>query len=163
MKLLWRYKELSLIIIPLSLHLSRDLLLSSFVASQFRRHFTYGALRYLCGRDQSKRQMKPGSYKPCFRSYITSSSSFVKNVMATPCLPARPVRPTVGMSITKVKNQQVKPTNTVHICLDSVCHLEIDDQRDVWHIYTTPSKVRCDEHVDFAIPELCQCSFSLLL
>lgn len=30
---------------------------------------------------------------PCLRSYITSSSSFDKNVIAVPCFPARPVRP----------------------------------------------------------------------
>jgi hypothetical protein len=83
--------------------------------------------------------------------------------MDTPCFPARPVRPTVGISITKVRSQRVELTYTVHICFNSVCHLEVDDQRDVWHINTTPSKVRCDKHVDFAIPELRQCSFSLLL
>ena len=86
---------------------------------------------------------------------MTSSSSFVRNVIAVPCLPARPVRPKGQVDRRQLscrrERRQVR-TDTMHIGFDSVGHLVIDDQTDVLDIDTTTSEVGRDEDVRVACP-----------
>ena len=92
----WRYHTTSysslIITLTLPLHLLGNLLLRCFVPLKLWRHFADRTFLDLC---QSVRKVaiEGERYEPCLRSYITSSSSFVRKVMDTPVLPARPVRP----------------------------------------------------------------------
>ena len=54
-------------------------------------------------------------------------------------------------------------TNTMNVRLDGICHLEVDDQTDILHVDTTPSKISRDENLGFPAPERLQCSFTLFL
>ena len=98
-------------------------------------------------------------------TYMTSSSSFVKKVIAVPCLPARPVRPietTCQLSFLTDHGDKTH-TNTVHICLNCVRHLVIYDQLYVRNIDTTAGKICRNEDIGFPGTKGLQCSFSLLL
>ena len=51
------------------------------------------------------------------------------------------------------ERRQVR-TDTMHISLDRVRHLEIDNEGDVLDVDTTPSKIGSDEHVCFSRTQL---------
>lgn len=51
----------------------------------------------------------------------------------------------------------------MNISLNSIRHLEVDDQGNIGYIYTTTRQVGCDENVSFAVTELGKRGFSLLL
>lgn len=89
-------------------------------------------------------------------TYKSSSSAFSKNVIATPRLPARPVRPAQRTKNKEGKYQSTswptpvvcsgKRTDTMHVSLDVVGHLVIDDKRDIRHIDTTTRQVGGDQN-----------------
>jgi hypothetical protein len=82
-------------------------------------------------------------------TYMTSSSSLVKNVIAVPCLPARPVRP-AGRSLVTTAHEsspKVYQTYPMYVSLDRASHLEVDDKRDILHVDTAPSKVCRDQNI----------------
>ena len=54
-------------------------------------------------------------------------------------------------------------TNTMDIRLNGVRHLEVDDETDVLHVDTTPSKISGDEHLRLAITKGLQRGLTLLL
>ena len=54
-------------------------------------------------------------------------------------------------------------TNTMHVGLDCIGHLVVDDQGDVGYIDTTSSQIGRDKDVGLAGTERLQCRFSLLL
>ena len=54
-------------------------------------------------------------------------------------------------------------TDTVHVCLDRVRHLVINDEADVLHVDTTTGEVGGDEDVRVACPQRLQRGFSLFL
>lgn len=96
---------------------------------------------------------------------MTSSSSFVRNVIAVPCLPARPVRPARFTALVKVfvTVEKLALTDTMDICLDGICHLEVDYQSDVLYINTTTGQIGGDKDVRVARTQSLQRSFSLFL
>lgn len=54
-------------------------------------------------------------------------------------------------------------TNPVNVRLDRVRHLEVDDERNVWHVDTTTCEIGGDKDVDFSGSQLLERGFSLLL
>ena len=82
---------------------------------------------------------------------MTSSSSFVRKVIAVPCFPARPVRPEKGdeRKLGEYKGGLIR-TNTMHVGLDGVRHLVIDHQTNVLDINTTTGKVSGNQDVRIA-------------
>jgi hypothetical protein len=84
------------------------------------------------------------------RTHITSSSSFVRNVIAVPNLPARPVRP-AKIKQNESRNQRTISarqgkfrTNAMHVGFYGSSHLEVDNKTNILHIDTTPSQIRGD-------------------
>jgi hypothetical protein len=51
----------------------------------------------------------------------------------------------------------------MNIGFNCIRHLEVDDQGNIGYIDTTTRQVGCDENVSFAIAELGERCFSLLL
>lgn len=107
---------------------------------------------------------------PFLSSYMTSSSSFVRNVMAVPNLPARPVRPReIALDIDQNhdvgdrRKKKVLRTDSMNIGFNRVCHLVIDDECNVLNIDTTSSKICCNKDVCLAVPERSKGGFSLFL
>lgn len=96
-------------------------------------------------------------------SHITSSSSFVKNVMAVPCFPARPVRPYIEFRQHALSMKQDILTNTMNISFYCACHLEIYDKTDVLYIYTSSREIRRNQNVSVSFPKSGQRCFTLFL
>lgn len=83
-------------------------------------------------------------------TYRTSSSSWPRNVMATPVFPARPVRPGWGRRSEEARKRKSASfhsdrggkrelTDSVDVGLDRVGHLPVDDERHIGHIDTSTS------------------------
>lgn len=44
-------------------------------------------------------------------------------------------------------------TNTMDICLNRICHLEINNQADILHVDTTTCEVGGNEYFGITVPE----------
>ena len=97
-------------------------------------------------------------------THMTSSSSFVRKVIAVPCFPARPVRPEKGdeRKLGEYKGGLIR-TNTMHVCFNGVGHLVVDNQSDVLDINTTTGKVSSHQNVRVPVAQGLQRGFSLFL
>ena len=94
---------------------------------------------------------------------MTSSSSFVRKVMAVPILPARPVRPIFRSSLSLTRRMPTVLTYSMHICLDRAGHLKVENKTDILHVDTASCKVSGHQYICFTTAQRLQRCLSLLL
>jgi hypothetical protein len=151
-----------LIFITFSLHFLRNLLLSGFMSGKLWWYFADWALTNFCkwpeynlvGEKAERTLLKIVHHFIIIVSKEGNCNTLLASSTRTTCVEDQKPFP-----LSRIQRR----TDAVNIGFDCIRHLEVDDQGNIRYIDTSTSQVGCDENVSFAIAELGERSFSLLL